>query len=545
MIIAICLIGWIAIAGSPFRTAEDWIAMIVVVFVILALVQQNPIKSISENFQEQNAGNDGSPLSNYINVLDKITSSYMMNGTSRTKTQRDVTSSTLTATNMFGKSGGGDDDDDVTNNNSMSTSEILKSLPSGVSDSLSLFVSSSSVPKNRIWTNLVSRTTQKQYCMDGSLRGSELVFNREPANEEPAYRPPAYFLGKGTSIEGPPSHMMGLDGNRNMTIFFVARMLLPSSGSVKAFQISANTSNNNGISMMFLPAPHVVGVQIGAMPMIEGIPPSGKGLGAPKDSLSHNWFVDESHMHLWVLSKTQTNLTVTSFDLETRTVPKARPYINRSISMDGPLILSNLPFQINGDLSWEARLMEFGVLPKALEQSEMQNMAQTFKDKIESNDPTIMEYKQKIDELGSKVKSLTACPYNETVCATCGNSVHGDIAASTPECMRAVAAFCDSNPSHPRCVCWNSNTPQCHAYKQLLRQGGQPQECKQVPCKPAPAPAPAAPAPVVQPPPPTKSACPEPEHEHEHEHVCRKKSHSHSHSHKHSHKKKKCKKSKH
>ena len=532
MILAICLIGWITIAGSPFRTVEDWIAMIVVVFVILALVQQNPIKSISENFQERPVENDSSPFLNYINVLNKITSSYAKNGASLPNIQGGVMTS-RTAANMFDTSGG----DDNRPSSSISTSDIIKSIPAGVSDSLSLFVSSSAAPKNRIWTNLVSRTTQKQYCMDGSLRGSELVFNREPVNEEPSYRPPAYFLGKGTSLEGPPSHMMGLDGNRNMTIFFVAKMLLPSSGSVKAFQIFANTSNNNGIAMMFLPAPHVVGVQIGSMSMIEGIPHNGKGLGAPKDSLSHNWFVDETHMHLWILSKTQTNLTVMSFDLETRSVPKSRVYINKSIGMDGPLILSNLPFQINEDLAWEARLMAFGVLPKALQQFEMQNLAQMFKDNIESNDPEIMEYKQKIDELGSKIKSLTACPYDETVCAQCGNSVHGDIASSTPECMRAVATFCDSNPSHPRCVCWNSKSPQCYAYKQFLRQGGQPQECKQVPSQPVPT------APTPPPPPPPKPEPPKPVNEPKPEPVCPKKSHCHSHSHKHSHKKK-CKKSK-
>jgi hypothetical protein len=367
--------------------------------------------------------------------------------------------------------------------------------------------------------------------MDGAVRGSDLVFNREPVNEEPLNRPPAYILGRGTSIEGPQSHKLGLDGNRNMTIFFVARMLLPSSGSVCAFQIFANTPNNNGIKMMFMPVPKVVGVQIGSSDVIEGTPPNGKGVGAPNGSLSNDWFVDESHMHLWILSKTQSHLSVTSFDLDTLKIPQPSTYINKIISTDEAMILSNLPFEINKDLSWEARLMAFGMLPKAMEKSDMQNLAVTFKDKLESKDPEVMQYKQKIQELGTQIEALTACPYDENVCTQCGNSVHGDIAASTPECMRAVAGFCENNKSHPRCVCWTNKSPQCYSYKQLLRQGGQQQPCKQQPCKQQPCkqqPCKQVKSSVTSPPPSPPSD----------KSSVEKKSSEHHHHHSHSHKKK-------
>lgn len=535
MIIAVCFVGWIVIAGSPFKNAGDWIAMIVVIFVILALIQKNPIKSISENFGTQesignnSSNNSSSQFSNYINLVDKIVSSA-----NRRNAMTPNTGNIRNTMNVFSMldNSASDGHDQQPPALDKDAKDLLITIPAVVSDTMTLFTSSSLAPKNRIWTNMVSRTTQNQYCsMDGAVQGSNLVFSRDPVNEEAKHRPPAYFLGKGTSIEGPPSHKLGLDGNRNMTIFFVARMLLPSTGSVQAFQVFANTSNNNGIRMMFMPAPNVVGIQIGSTSVIEGVPPDGKGVGAPKESLSHDWFVDESHMHLWVLSKTQTSVSVVSFDLDTRRAPKPRTYIKKTISIDEPMILSNLPFQINKDLEWEARLMAFGMLPKALEPLDMQNLALAFKEKLESSDPAVKAYKQKIKDLGTQIEALKACPYNEKVCTICGDSVHVDIASSTPECMRAVAEFCEANPSHPRCTCWNSKSPQCYAYKQFLRQGGKQQPCKQQPCKQAPAPPPppappsppAAPAPPPSSPPPT---CDKPRRK-----KCRHR-HSHSHSHK-------------
>jgi hypothetical protein len=335
---------------------------------------------------------------------------------------------------------------------------VQEALPESILANLTLFVSTNRVNTDdvMVWKNLASKSTcEKCLLVDGSVVSPDLKFNRIPTFLDNETNRPAFHLGTGTSLTGPPSHQLGIDGNRSFGIFFVARMTLPNytvESSTKAFQIFANTSSNNAMTLMFLPEPQVVGVRIGSGDVI---------LGDSKDTLRKPIYPDQ--FYLWMVSKSYSELEVTAVNLENHRLEPITMLRATLPPMKEQLILSNLPITINSDYRWNAGLMAFGISSMKFYTKDVLDLAQHYRAVFMDMDPEVLAFKKKIRALTDKVDATKECPFNKETCLACEGAVIdwntpdwylGDV---HPRCLRAIASFCVANPNHKRCLCWASS----------------------------------------------------------------------------------------
>eukprot|EP00798_Chlamydomonas_sp_ICE-L_P012878 gene12878-biopygen12818 len=342
-----------------------------------------------------------------------------------------------------------------TNKKQVNIIPVQEALPESILANLTLFVSTNRVNTEdvMVWKNLASQSTSEKGCLvDGSVVFPDLRFNRKPTLLDNDKNRPAFHLGTGTSLTGPPSHQIGIDGNRSFGIFFVARMTLPNhtlESSTKAFQIFANTSSNNAMTLMFLPEPQVVGVRIGSGDVI---------LGDSKDTLRKPIYPDQ--FYLWMVSKSYSELEVTAVNLENHRLEPITMLRATLPPMKEQLILSNFPITINSDYMWNAGLMAFGISSMKFYTKDVLDLAQHYRDVFMDMDPEVLAFKKKIRALTDKVDATKECPFNKETCLACEGAVIdwntpdwylGDV---HPRCLRAIARFCSANPNHKRCFCW-------------------------------------------------------------------------------------------
>lgn len=523
------------IYGPPSSYIFDWTAMIVVVLIIFLSWTSRMEESERENFGEEMkdggaaAGGDDM-ISRYMSALEKTVifhrgsdaadpkgGSSIEPTPSRSSSQHRILTAGASSTNGIAQGGA----------NALVIPPDISTRFAPVLLVCMPLPADAQTGATKVWRNLApSAPSGSLYCADGSVASSDLRFNRVPSILDNDMSRPAFLLGTGTSLEGPPSHRLGLDGDRSFSIFFIARITVPLNKADSAFdvvQIFANTTDNNGFSLSFLPAPSIVGVRVGSGSMIEGrapVLPSAPSRGA--------WMPIADHFHLWVVSKTFTDVRVQAIDLESKVlepVTVLQETINESV---GSIIISNLPMRINKRLTWSAGLMMFGMGTKRVETGDVILLAQHYRSIFRDLDPDVLAFKARIKDMSDRMAKQRTCPFNEAVCVACDGvddwSAPDWYLGANDGCLKAVDAFCRANPSHPRCRCWatedaasgsGADAARCRRYRAVFDPShAPPPACPTEPEPKLPEPlaeaSPAQPKPSCTPPPPPpppRSAC--------------------------------------
>jgi len=471
--------------GPPSSYIFDWLTMAVVILIIFVNIMQRnerdkPLEPVSPptDVMDQDGGGDknlllesfGNESSGDADMLGK----YM-----------NLLQSTVTALPNNAKSPKFAETSQSPHSRKVNIIPVQEALPESILANLTLFVSTNRVNTEdvMVWKNLASSTSEKGCLVDGSVVSPDLRFNRKPTFLDNDKNRPAFHLGTGTSLTGPPSHQLGIDGNRSFGIFFVARMTLPNhtvESSTKAFQIFANTSSNNAMTLMFLPEPQVVGVRMGSGDVI---------LGDSKDTLRKPIYPDQ--FYLWMVSKSYSELEVTAVNLENHRLEPITMLRATLPPMKEQLILSNLPITINSDYMWNAGLMAFGISSMKFYTKDVLDLAQHYRDVFMDMDPEVLAFKKKIRALTDKVDATKECPYNKETCLACEGAVIdwntpdwylGDV---HPRCLRAIASFCSANPNHKRCFCWapskiKDKDSACRKYRSIF-DGSSPEDIPKCP----------------------------------------------------------------
>jgi hypothetical protein len=447
------------IYGPPSSYIFDWTTMIFVLLIIFLSWTYRVRESERENFGEDAMGDD--MISRYMSALEKTVIYHR--GTDdapspprpANRPRRDSGSSAYKRLGNFPSSGS------VAQGGGGGAAHTLVIPPDISTRFAPVLLACMPLPADpgtgadKTWRNLAANAPSgSMYCADGSVASSDLRFNRVPSIMDNDLSRPSFLLGAGTSLEGPPSHQLGLDGDRSFTIFFIARVTVPLNSAGRAtdvVQIFANTSDNNGFSLSFLPAPSIVGVRVGAGRMIEGRSPSDPSRGGA-------WTPNADHFHLWVVSKTFTDVRVQAVDLESKTLEPVTVLQDTISESVGPIIISNLPMRINKRLNWSAGLMMFGMGAKRVETGDVIMLANHYRSIFRDLDPEVLAFKARIKEMGDRLARQQACPFNEAVCVACDGvadwSAPDWYLSANEGCLRAVDSFCRANPSHPRCKCW-------------------------------------------------------------------------------------------
>eukprot|EP00798_Chlamydomonas_sp_ICE-L_P017275 gene17275-biopygen26189 len=485
--------------GPPSSYIFDWLTMAVVLLILFVNMQQRkerdkPLESVASIGDQGEGDGDNLLIESFGNDTDNCSGGDVSSNDMISKYMK-LLQSTVTTTSlpndakglMFAES----------NNNTASTTtttttapyrhvnvkQTQEALPESILANLTLFVTTTTYNRLNtgdddvmVWKNLASQSTsEKVFCTNGSVASPDLRFNRKPALLDNETHRPAFNLGTGTSLTGPPSHHLGIDGDRSFGILFVARMTLPNhkaEASMKAIQIFANTSSNNALTLMFLPEPQTVGVRIGSGDVI---------LGDPKDFALRKPIYPEQ-FYLWMVSKSYSEVQLTAVNLENHILEPITMLRATMPSLNEQLILSNLPLTINADYKWNAGLMAFGISSNKFVANDVLELAQHYRTIFKDMDPEVLAFKKNIRALTDNVDATKECPFDKDTCFACEDAVIdwsrpdwylGDVddAVPPPRCLRAIASFCSANPTHERCACWaaaKAKDSACRKYRSIF-----------------------------------------------------------------------------
>lgn len=343
-------------------------------------------------------------------------------------------------------------------------------LPADVLSALTMYTSSLD-PRSydtkrggKTWRNVApfAPATAGSATCDGD-KDSNLYFATVPAFT----RGDGFVLGA-NKITGPFSHQLGIDGDRSYTVFFVSQLtgevLPPNRGTVQVFKIFANTPGNNGLSLLL-----TNGGRAGDRIKMDVV----LHVGDVKPAIAQGVIVDPRHKQLWIVTKAQTRFRVSIVDLGAPQYERAS-LIDTTISADlmKSVVFSNVDMTVNGGGVWNATLTAFGMLSKAMDDSNTVALYTHYKRELQRFDPQYVAMQAKIAEAAN----LRKCPYNSKTCAQCGGvrdwTNMTEVMAGGTTCLRAIDAFCSANPQHERCSCWSANNPDynttCRAYRSVF-----------------------------------------------------------------------------
>ena len=132
------------------------------------------------------------------------------------------------------------------------TQETLNDMPPGLQvyvTSLSLSSYTNAEMSKTIWTNIAPPPAKTNKCTLAA--NSDFSFATTPS-----FAVPGGFVMNNNVVTGPPSMYLGIDGNLSFSVAFVFQPsgAIVSGQAFSAYQLFANTSTGNGLSLQFSPA---------------------------------------------------------------------------------------------------------------------------------------------------------------------------------------------------------------------------------------------------------------------------------------------------
>lgn len=334
--------------------------------------------------------------------------------------------------------------------------------------------SKSSIPvlQNRVWKNTspyfqdVSETNCKLLSYDNS----HLEFSEVP------------YANKHVGVEmlsnkcyGPPSHLMGIQGNGTFTIFTVIKFngFSTSNQLQNVYKIYGNTIGNNAINL------DIEGVlESKEGKMINIIPKLTYGDNSViliNNNNGNNYFsLDMEKKYMLVLSKKHRNISLTIHDLSKDTIQDSTYTIIKEAEINEVNVLfSNKQMMLNENGNLNANIYAFGVYNMhLLDESTLHHYM--YNELYKSTEDFMKDAKQ-ILKFQEEINMLKSCPYDEKVCKECGIDDWTDmekILYSSENCKKAIDTFCTNNPNNAKCKCWrpeNKETAQCKSYVNIFK----------------------------------------------------------------------------
>ena len=372
-------------------------------------------------------------------------------------------------------------------------SEDLASLPSGATLYVTCFDARSYAAGSagKVWKNVAQAGNNSPACAGGGGGGGGDDDRDFHFSTAPSYSNRDGFAMGQNVITGPLSHRLGIDGDRAFTlaVLFQPTGPAPSPGTQGAqgggeavvFQLFANTTGNNGFELT-LRADHGGAIGASGAHAAASETPSGVvscelrirvGGDAPIVA-DAPVALDTARRYLLVASKDAGVVRVSLVDVDAKAFSR-RQLLQGAVAAGAErLHLSNVDMLVNAAANWSANLLAFGVWPSALGDADLGKLYSHYSGALREFDVDYQNLKRATDA----ARLATSCPFDDPTCGACGgvrdwSAASDDLYTSGgAACHGAIDRFCTSNPTAPRCRCWDAANPEygrsCVAYRAVF-----------------------------------------------------------------------------
>lgn len=321
--------------------------------------------------------------------------------------------------------------------------------------------------QNNIWKNISPyHIDNNKACKISNSEQSCITFSETP------------YFNRSNGIEllsnkltGPPSHLLGIQGNGTFSIF----MCLNFNGFSKSnsedyavFELYGNTKNNNGVSLYInhKVTDFINNTTKAQMYVVFGV----------QTIVSTEFNLKRNNPYLIILVKKNKKISLNVHDISKDAKQNTFEKLIDQTEIEHPaILLSNKEMEINSNLNLNANIYAFGIYNQNLEDETFLHHYMHIEVK-KTTDHFAKEAKQHI-QFQHELNDLKKCPYDNDVCNDCSEisdwNRMSNVIHSSSKCKSAIDSFCTKNPTHPECKCWdssNTNSLECEYYKSIFKQ---------------------------------------------------------------------------
>jgi hypothetical protein len=320
------------------------------------------------------------------------------------------------------------------------------------------------------WVNIADPGTLQNSCCE--LKRN-FTFSKDPL-----YSRKTGFNLIENPITGPLACGVGIDYPDAFSIMFTFRMKNMSNvtDSVKLIQLKANTSNNNGLSIV-IPQNSIKNkinnVMTCGLEIILGMDTYKCGF---KDGEGDEIPFERNTLTSLYLVKTRDTLRVVMTDEKSSSINTILDLKGIGVSAN----FSNSPVKINSDGNWAADLFIFAIFKEAISPNDISSLSASIRDVyVKNRDSNYQAMMKENADLSSQILELKSCPYDSTTCNPCSDVKDWKnpiefIATSSAECKKSLNLFCSGNRKDPKCGgCYdpahsNYNTDVCRWTRNIM-----------------------------------------------------------------------------
>lgn len=275
---------------------------------------------------------------------------------------------------------------------------------------------------------------------------------------------------------GPPSHLLGIQGNGTFSMFMTLRFNGFSDNNeqeYELFKLYGNTEGNNALSLTIDAQPKSKDL---ASADVRILLHYGSQAPIPIRYENSEYFrIEFAKTYLFVITKLNKKISLNLHDLsKDLTYDSTHKLIENVELIDPNAFFSNKELSINGKQNLNANLFAFGLYNMYI-MDEASLHHYIYKELFKSSETFQREARQ-ILSFQKEIDELKACPYEENVCKECDDVTDwtdtNSIIKSSLKCRNAIDAFCTENTNHPKCSCWKASsmqTPECKSFVNVFK----------------------------------------------------------------------------
>lgn len=364
--------------------------------------------------------------------------------------------------------------------------EDLSSIAQGLCIYYSAFSHNSYPRDGKTWYNISTFfKNKKTSCSDINHEDTNAIFSQSSANFS---RENGFSFGSGTII-GPKAYQLGISGNSSFSIFmtvnFSAFDMSQNEGKMMTYELlklPANTNNNNGVSIQFLPNVTEIGGMYGTNLTVR----YGTQSMAAKDPMSEKPLIviNPNITYMLVLVKNNLDITLTLYpnieNINSNSQNATRLIHDWKIDPSEDVLFSNKELMINGHYNLYGKIYNLGIYNRAIDDNTVSSIYLHTQAEIQKSNQILSNLANQIATLQDTIQDMQSCPYDEPTCTACSNVKNWInpvdlIMSGDAECHLAVDSYCKANTKDEMCACWNpknplSQTEECKNYVSIFNK---------------------------------------------------------------------------
>lgn len=331
----------------------------------------------------------------------------------------------------------------------------------------------SEIEDNELWKNISPHFKNNANINYKTLNydNSHIQFSETPSINS------SYGIGiNSNKATGPPSHILGMKGNSNFSLFTVIKfdkLPDPSTNFHNLIKLYGNTLNNNGLDLSLQSLPHKSDAKV--VDVKFSLKFGDEDAMLIKNDVSETFPLDLDKKYMIVITKRQQELIMNIHDMNVDfTHETVIPLIHGEIK-DTNMLFSNRRFQINEASTLHGTIYAFGIYKKSI-QDESHLHRYIYKQLIKKQDRFIKE-SEIIIKFQEEIDLMRSCKYDKQVCKECieiddWTNINQIINAS-PKCKSSIDTYCQNNLNDPKCACWRDekiNDIECRSYVNIFKR---------------------------------------------------------------------------